>query len=415
MELHKKQSEFIESTKRYKLLNWGRRSGKTTALAYEVFIELWNNDSSRVAYYAPTHDDAREIAWEMMKEVLKDIIVDTNESLLRITTKNKYGTTSKVVLTGWEAVKNRDKGRGVENDLVILDECAFYPAFKEKYEKVIEPTLLTSKGRLIMASTPNGFNHFYDYASLAESSDDWFFSHCTSYDNPANPVKDLDRLKEEKTDDAFSQEYMADFRKLTGLVYKEFNRERHLFGDDAVINQAEWLGAVDFGFTNPTGVLSAKFDKDKHYWITDDFYKTGLTHEVVGDYVANKNYEKVYPDPASPEAIEVLRQKGVNVYEVIKGADSIEAGIQKVRDLFKQGRIHIHKDCVNLIYELETYRYPEKKSERNEYEKPIKENDHLADCLRYMIMSHNPETRNLAEERMRYNLRRRNPSTNFIK
>ena len=41
---------------------------------------------------------------------------------------------------------------------------------------------------------------------------------------------------------------------------------------------------------------------------------------------------------------------------------------------------------MNLISEFETYTYPDKKPEKNEYEDPIKENDHALDALRYAIM-----------------------------
>lgn len=82
-----------------------------------------------------------------------------------------------------------------------------------------------------------------------------------------------------------------------------------------------------------------------------------------------------------------MNSKGVNIIEVIKGKDSIKSGIDLVRAFFKANRLHIHKRCVNLIQELETYAYPEKLANRNESENPIKENDHAVDALRYLITS----------------------------
>ena len=79
----------------------------------------------------------------------------------------------------------------------------------------------------------------------------------------------------------------------------------------------------------------------------------------------------------------------MNVREVHKGKDSVEAGIQRVRELFKQNRIKIYKTCENLIWELETYRYQEKQPEQNIKEVPIKENDHAVDALRYALYTVN--------------------------
>lgn len=378
MELHKKQAEIINSNKRFKLLNWGRRTGKTTVLGFEIFTALWNKEGL-VSYYAPTHSDARDIAWSIFKEILEPITVKTNESLLEITTNNCKGTTSLLRLTGWEAVKNRDKGRGVENNLLVLDEVAFYPSFQEKYEKVLEPTLLTSKGGLIMASTPNGFNHFYQYAKKSQDSDDWLYSHATSYDNEYNDKEELDRLKREKPEDSFAQEYLADFRKLEGLVYKEFSRELHTL-DIEPKTVIERFAGLDFGFTNPTALVEIHKDNDNRYWVVNEYYETGKTNSEVIEYARTLNIQTYYPDPAEPDRIEEMRRAGLHCRDVNK---DVKKGIDTVRELFKSGRLFISKRCVNLIDELENYRY------KDNSEEPIKEHDHLLDGLRYALFNKN--------------------------
>ena len=69
MELTKKQSVAISSNARWKVWNFGRRSGKTTGLAWEAFITAMNVDNAKVTYYAQTFDDARNIAWDIFLEV----------------------------------------------------------------------------------------------------------------------------------------------------------------------------------------------------------------------------------------------------------------------------------------------------------------------------------------------------------
>lgn len=383
MELHQKQSEFIQSTKRYKLLNWGRRSGKTHVVGYEIYITLWTIDNALVSYYAPTRDDARSISWEHFKELLKDITIKTNESLLEIETKNKHGTKSLLRLAGWEAVKNRDKGRGVGNHLVVLDEAAFFPVFTEKFDKVIEPTLLTTKGRLIITSTPNGFNHFYDLALTAQKDEEWFYSHATSYDNPFNDPAELERLRKAKTEDSFAQEYLADFRKLEGLVYKDFDRNRHVF-DDLTTRRPVYqvYVGVDFGFVNPTAILKIEHDTDSHFWVTREWYhREKLMPEII-QVARSFGGNSYYPDHAEADRIEEMRRAGLNIHEISK---DVEAGISSVQTLIRQGRLHVHKDCVNLIHEFETYRYPDQTVDGNLSETPVKDNDHALDALRYVL------------------------------
>jgi phage terminase large subunit len=352
-------------------------------VGYEIFITLWGVKDAIVSYYAPTRDDARTIAWESFKDLLRDITIDTNETLLEIKTKNKHGTTSLLRLSGWEAVKNRDKGRGVENDLVVLDEAAFFPMFNEKFATVIEPTLLTSKGRLIITSTPNGFNHFYTLAEKAQKSDEWFYSHATSYDNPHNDPAELERLRTQKTADAFAQEYLADFRKLEGLVYKNFDRNVHLYNDLTPRRSTVMVYVgVDFGWTNPTAMIKVEQDTDAHFWVSLEWYKREADMHTIVEAARMLNGNAYYPDPAEPDRINELMRAGLNCHDVSKDVD---AGIATVQGVIKQNRLHVHENCLQLIYEFETYRYESARPDKNLPEKPVKENDHGLDALRYVI------------------------------
>ena len=207
-----KQQEVYHNKSRFKVLNFGRRSGKTTALAYLALQTAYKKDKSKVTYYAQTYGDAREIAWDIFLDVFGKTVYKKNETLLEITIINKHKGTSKVSLKGWESVVTSEKGRGTENDLILCDEVAFCRGFKHYWDTVLEPTLLTTKGSAVFASTPNGFNDFYQLSNKAQKDDEWLYVHATSYDNPHNSADELDKLKEEKTPDAFAQEYLADFR-----------------------------------------------------------------------------------------------------------------------------------------------------------------------------------------------------------
>ena len=161
MELNKPQSEVILNKSRYKVLNWGRRSGKTTLFAYEALGTALTIPNAKITYYAQTFGDARDIAWDIFLEVFGDAVLKKNETLLEIVVANLSGGTSKISLKGWESVVTSQKGRGTENDLLLVDEVAFCRGFNEYWETVLEPTLLTTNGRAVFGSTPNGFNDFY--------------------------------------------------------------------------------------------------------------------------------------------------------------------------------------------------------------------------------------------------------------
>lgn len=390
MQLTPKQEETILNKSRFKVLNWGRRSGKTTLFAYEALGTALTVENAHVTYYAMTYGDARDIAWNIFLEVFGEAVISKNETLLEIKIRNLHGGVSVVNLKGWESVLLSGKGRGTENDLILADEVAFCRQFMEYFDKVLAPTLLTTKGRAVFGSTPNGFNDFYDLTVRAQNSPDWFYSHATSYDNPMNDPEEIERIKREITEDRFAQEYMADFRKLEGLVYKEFRRDVHVFNDEVPKQSIKRMAGIDFGFTNPTALITVEKDFDNSYWVTDEWYKSGKTDLQIAQYVSALHYQEVYPDPESPSAIEEMKKLNVNCMEVVKNKDSIKNGISKIRALFLTNKLHIHSSCVNLIWELENYRYPDKRTNHNEEENPIKENDHALDALRYAIYMDEP-------------------------
>jgi len=379
---------------RFRVVNCGRRWGKTTLAILEMVAKAVFKDNARVVYIAPTYQQARDISWNELKKICLPVTVNVNEARLEITIKTKNGGQSIIWLRGWESVETL---RGQKFNFVVIDEIASMRNFWLNWQEVIRPTLTDMKGEVLFISTPKGFNHFYDLYNF--NDEDYKAFHFTTYDNPHLPVEEIDKARKELPEDRFAQEYMADFRKQEGLVYKEFNRDLHVY-DDKEIDIADRFGTIDFGFTNPCAVLTVVIDRDAHYWVTDEWYKTGRTEDQIGEYVKTKAYNYVYPDPENPSAIEVLNRKGINVYEVTKGKGSIASGINSVRALLKQNRLHIHRDCVNLIGEFETYSYPEKRPLNNEPENPVKENDHALDSLRYGISMHQVIALNPIEEYM---------------
>lgn len=355
--------------------------------------------------------------WQEIKRIAEPISLKVNESRLEIivrsrhparnadqslklTAKNEliYNTSSsQIMLRGWESVETF---RGQALHFLVLDEVAKMKGFNIGYKEVIIPTLTDHAARVLFLSTPNGFDHFYDLYNAENTNDDYKSFHFTTYDNPHISEEEINKLKNTMSDDEFYQEYMADFRKRTGLVYKEFNRDKHVFdpNTDERFKNARFVQAflgVDFGWTNPSAVLLIKKDSDANYWITDELYETQLTNTQLINHIQNKPFNVtnlVYPDPAEPDRIEEMKRAGLYPRPVKKGKGSIENGIQRLQELIKCGRIKVSRKCNNLITEFETYSYPEKSINHNESELPIAENDHLLDSARYSITSVDPDS-----------------------
>ena len=384
MLLHPTQNIVAADRHRFRVCCNGRRWGKTT-LAIEEIKGKALFHPRRIVYIAPTYQQARDIAWEELKKELNPIIININESRLELKVFTKDGKESIIFLRGWEAAETL---RGQQFDFVVIDEIASMRNFWSVWYEVIRPTLTDKKGEVLFISTPKGFNHFYDLYNKEAEDKDYKSFHFISSDNPHIPLEEIEKAKIEMPGDAFAQEYMADFRKTEGLVYKEFNRERHTTSDEP-IKIIEHIAGVDFGFNHPAAVIHVKRDYDGVYWVTDEWVRTKRTEIQIAEYVSSCKFNKIYPDPENPSAVQVMNDHGLPVYEVVKGKGSVQSGINKVRELFKQNRIMINKKCKNLILELETYSYDQDKVARGDVEyaseNPIKEHDDALDALRYAI------------------------------
>lgn len=385
MLLHQAQIEIAKDLHQFRVVNCGRRFGKTTIAIEEIKGKALYHPK-RICYIAPTYQQARDIAWEQLKKELAPIVFNINESRLELKCHTLDGGESLIVLRGWEAIETL---RGQFFDFIVIDEVASMRNFWPAWMEVVRPTLIDRKGEVLFISTPKGFNHFYQLYNLEldpKRGKDFKSFHFTSFDNPHIPKEELEKSRAEMTEDAFAQEFLADFRKTEGLVYKEFDREQHLFhegqGPKKVI---EYIAGIDFGYNHPAAVIHIKRDDDGCYWITDEWVKTKRTESQIAEYVKSCKFNRIYPDPENPSAIEVLNTAGLPVMEVVKGKGSVQAGVGKVKELFKQNRLFIHESCVNLILELETYSYEDKGGDAFEAENPVKEHDDALDALRYGI------------------------------
>lgn len=90
-------------------------------------------------------------------------------------------------------------------------------------------------------------------------------------------------------------------------------------------------------------------------------------------------------DPAARGRSQIDGRKLVEMYKdlglVLTNADnSVDAGIEMVKDRLSTGRLKVCTTLENLLSEYRVYR-------RNDKGAIVKENDHLMDALRYLVMS----------------------------
>ena len=214
---HIKQTEFINSPAKRKVIVAGRRGGKTTGVSMIAAIMAMNG--RRVLEAAPVQDQT-EAFWEAVKSYfsipIAQKVIDKNETERRLTFPSGGQIRAKTAF-------NADTLRGDYADLLILDEYSYMQP--DTWEKVGAPMLLDNDGDAVFIFTPNRRNHAYHRYMQAEADDTgrWAAWHFTSLDNPYLSRKALDDITKDMSEEDYKQEVLAEFLENEGQVFRNID------------------------------------------------------------------------------------------------------------------------------------------------------------------------------------------------
>jgi len=142
----------------------------------------------------------------------------------------------------------------------------------------------------------------------------------------------------------------------------------------------EVIYGLDFGFNHPTALIEIGF-KDGVPYERELLYKTKLTNT---DLIKEMNLlgisktAYIFGDSQEPARIEEIADAGYNIHPAKKGAGSVKSGL----DLLRSVPSIVYSGSINLIKELQSYKYKEDKN-GNAFEEPVKFRDDLMDARRY--------------------------------
>lgn len=200
-ELHNNQEIVRSESKRFNVLDCGRRWGKTVFavnLISETAIE-----GHPSGYFAPTY------------KLLEGTFRETIKALGPIV-KRKHDNQFIELITGgivdfW-SLDNPYAGRSKKYKRVVVDEAAFVKELWDAWNNSIRPTLTDLIGDGWIMSTPRGKNGFYKLYSKGTSGEqNWMSWQMPTHTNPYIDPKELEDAKRELPESAYNQEYLALF------------------------------------------------------------------------------------------------------------------------------------------------------------------------------------------------------------
>lgn len=274
--------------------------------------------------------------------------------------------------------------QGITLSGVLFDEVALMP--KSFVDQAVARTLSEPEAR-------------YWFNCNLESAEHWFYKewicntrqkkalhlHFTMQDNPIlspEQIADAERLYT----GVFYNRYIKGLWCVAeGLIYPMFDKAVHV--KSLPHPQGEWYVSVDYGTLNAFSAGLWCYDGTTAYRVAEYYYsgreqkrqRTNTQYlQSIQQLTAGKSISAVIVDPSAASFIAELRQAG---FLVRKGKNDVVEGIRRTAAALEQGKLLFSPDCKNSFREFALYRWDESSSQ----DRPIKENDHAMDDIRYFV------------------------------
>lgn len=385
MILTKAQSQIFTDNSRWRVIVAGRRFGKTFLSNVELIRAAFSGGNKNCWYVAPTYGAAKEIAWDMLQDLIPaEYIAKRNESSLTIT----LGNGSKISLKGAEKPNNL---RGRSLDFVVMDE--FADMKPETWFEVIRPALADREGSAVWIGTPKGMNHFRDlWTRGVDGQENWRSFQFTTLEGGNVSQDEIESAKADMDERTFRQEFEAAFVNYAGIIYYNFSR------DDSV-TKAEDDGStlhigMDFNLDPMSAVVAIR--DGANLKIIDELVIYGSNTDEMADEIRQRYPSRrvvIYPDPASRQRktsaggrtdLSILQNAGFEV-KAPNSHTSIRDRINSVNARLKSAdnvrHLFVDPKCKQTIKSLERQTYKEGTSQ------PDKDSgfDHMNDALGYLV------------------------------
>ena len=280
--------------------------------------------------------------------------------------------------------------QGITLSGVLFDEVALMP--KSFVDQAVARTLSEPEARYWFNCNPESAEHwFYKEWICNTRQKKALHLHFTMQDNPIlspEQIADAERLYT----GVFYNRYIKGLWCVAeGLIYPMFDKAVHVTHHPELQPGGDYYISCDYGTLNPTSAGLWYLQPDGHAIRLREYYydgrktKTPRTDEehyaalerLAGD-VADK-VRAVIVDPSAASFIECIRRHGL--FRVWQADNSVLNGIRDTSSLLQMQYLHICDNCTDIIREFSLYRWDESATE----DRPIKENDHAMDDMRYFV------------------------------
>jgi len=345
--LHEWQSKAWHSAKRFVFFCAGVQSGKTTFGSVWIMNESEQMGQGDYLIIAPTYKILQQSTMQKFHELVPRGwgVFNKSESTFRTIDGRTFFLRS---------AEHPESIEGITAKAIWADEASL---MKADAWLMMQGRVSRTQGRILCTFTPIALNWIHKELEkdkermLRGEPGDIEFIQFRSVDSPYFPREEFERARRMLTPTQFQLRYEGVFGKAEGLIYADFC-QYNIVDDFAIPRDWTRAGGIDWGYNNP--------------------------------FVALEGDTTYFADPSGLQETEEMVALG---FDVQPANNDVNMGIQKVNERIRPTtddkrsiRLKIFKSCINTINEMSLYRHDKDK------ERPVKEDDHCMDALRYLVM-----------------------------
>lgn len=381
MNLSLKQIQAVQQAKkRFNIWVGAVRSGKTFSSIFKLIDLLKNGPCGNVMIIGVNRDSIQRNIILQLYELLGFPLPASKSTETKL-----YGRQVYFVGAHDESAVRRIQGSTLA--IAYVDEATCIP---EPFWRMLLSRLSIPKAQLLATCNPEGPAHWLKKNFIDRASDlDLIYWNFNLNDNPSLDEKYKKDIKNEYTGMWYKRYILGEWAVSHGLIYDGFDQD-NLY-ENLSNNPSYYIVGIDYGTTNPTAaVLCAVNTKtwpqisiEKEYYY--DASKSGRSKsddelaEDIKNFCSFYNVSAIYIDPAAASFKVALRKHNL---PILDANNNVVPGIKTVSTYISNKNIVIHKSCKTLIEHMQSYSWDPKAADRGE-DKPLKQNDHILDSLRY--------------------------------
>lgn len=321
-----------------------------------------------------------------------------SENLIEVSDGEK---TNRFFLFGGKDESSQDLIQGLTLAGVLFDEVALMP---ESFVNQATARCSVDKAKFWFNCNPAGPHHWFKKHWIDKTAKrKALHLHFTMDDNLSLSDDTKARYYSLYSGVFFERYILGKWCIAEGLIYSMLSQSKNIVStapfDTA---KAKYFFSCDYGTNNPCAIglfIRGRHNGERCYYMRREYYHNGrekgqrTDSEYANDLeaFATENCVKdriIIIDPSAASFITELRRRG---WKVIKARNDVLDGIRYVSEFLSNGLLFIDKSCKYTLNEFESYAWDEKAAEHGE-DKPIKQNDHAMDMIRYALFTDKYDT-----------------------